>query len=92
MSRFTFALPSGYDWDTKKFAKHVKTKNFIKTYKTQLRNTADRLTTANSDPVQIIGGMLQNAYGVNIGRQVEALLKPEDFQKIKWNILEIVYK
>ena len=92
MNKFTFALPAGYNWCTKSFAKRVKTKAFVRAYKRELTNTADRLTTANSDPVQIIGGMLQCAYGANIGRQVEALLKPEDFKKIKSNIIQCVYE
>ena len=87
---FTFALPSGYDWNTKTFAKQVKTKKWVKTYQRHLGKYQDKLTNAGSDPVQIIGGMLQAAYGANIGRQVEALLKPEDFEKIKWNIISLV--
>jgi hypothetical protein len=90
MKTFTFALPAGYDWCVKSFSKRVKTKAFVRAYKEQLHNTADRLTTANSDPVQIIGNMLQIAYGANIGRQVEALLKPADFIKIKFNIIQCV--
>jgi hypothetical protein len=86
----TFALPSGYDWNTKTFAKQVKTKKWVKTYQRHLSKYKDKLTSAGSDPVQIIGGMLQAAYGVNIGQQVEALLKPEDFEKIKWNIISLV--
>ena len=85
------ALPSGYDYCVKTFAKKVKTKAFAKLYKRQLQNTASRLTTANCDTVQIIGGMLQIAYGANIGRQVEAMLKPADFEKIKGNIIDAVY-
>lgn len=92
MSSFTFALPSGYDWCTKKFAKRVKTKAFVRDYKSQLSNTACRLTSANYDVVQIIGGMLQIAYGASIGRQVEELLKPTDFEKIRLNIIQCVYE
>lgn len=92
MNNFTFALPPGYDWDTKKFAKRVKTKAFVRSYKRQLANTADRLTSANYDLVQVIGGMLQSAYGANIGRQVEALLKPSDFVKMRLNIIQCVYE
>lgn len=88
MNKFTFALPSGFDWDVKKFSRQVKTLKFARQYKRQLANTADRLTNANRDDVQIIGGMLQAAYGANIGKQVEALLKPEDFAKIRLNIIK----
>ena len=91
MSNFTYALPSGYDWDVKQFAKRVKTKEFARTYASKLSNTASKLTSANCDKVQIIGGMLQVAYGANIGRQVEGKLKPADFEKIASNIIEAVY-
>ena len=88
---FTFALPSGYDWDVKTFTKQVKTKKWANTYKNKLSKYADKLTNVNADNVQIIGGMLQAAYGVNIGRQVEGLLRDSDFIKIRKNILEAVY-
>lgn len=91
MGNFTFALPSGFDWDTKTFAKQVKTKKWAKQYSSKLGKYADKLTTANCDNVQIIGGMLQAAYGANIGRQVEQLLKPDDFEKIKTNIIRACY-
>jgi hypothetical protein len=91
MNNFTFALPSGYDWDIKKFAKQVKTKKFVKTYEGKLGKYADKLTNANRDDVQIIGGMLQAAYGANIGRQVESLLSEKDFTKIRSNILNVFY-
>jgi len=92
MSNFTFALPSGYNWDTKKFARQVKTLKFARQYKKQLEKYADKLTNANRDDVQIIRGMLQVAYGANIGRQVETLLKPEDFSKIRLNIIKACYE
>jgi len=91
MNNFTFALPSGYDWDVKTFAKRVKTKAFVKSYKRQLEKTADRLTNANCDNLQVIGSMLQIAYGANIGRQVEALLSENDILKIRNNIISVVY-
>lgn len=91
MSNFTYALPAGYDWDLKVFVKRVKTKEFAKTYKNKLINTASKLTSANCDKVVLIGGMLQAAYGANIGRQIEAKLKEKDFEKIAYNILEAVY-
>lgn len=91
MSMFTYALPSGYNWDLKTFVKRVKTKEFAKTYANKLQNTASKLTSANCDKVQIIGGMLQIAYGANIGKQIEEKLKPVDFEKIAGNIIEAVY-
>lgn len=90
MNDITFALPSGYNWNVDKFTKEVKTKAWVKLHKDKLSHWVDRLTNANSDKVQIIGGMLQTAYGVNIGRQIEAKLTPEDFQKIKDNIYAVL--
>lgn len=90
-NRFTFALPSNYEYDVKKFARQVKTKKFAKQFKAQLKNTADKLTNSNCDNRQVLGGMLQTAYGVNIGRQVEVLLNDEDLKKIKSNIIQSVY-
>jgi len=92
MNSITFALPSGYNWDIKKFAKAVKTKSFVTKHKKHLCLCADRLTSANKDPRQVIGGMLQVAYGANIGRQVEDLLTDTDLKQIKSNIIRIVYK
>lgn len=91
MSSWTFALPAGYDWDINKFTKQVKTKAWVKLHKERLGHWADKLTNANRDNVQIIGGMLQTACGVNIGQQIESKLKPEDFLKIRQNILEVMY-
>lgn len=91
MNNITFALPSNYDWDVKKFARTVKTLKFAKQYKNQLMKYADKLTSANSDNLQIIGGMLQTAYGVNIGRQIESLLTENDLDKIKTNIIKACY-
>lgn len=87
MNDFTFALPSGFDWDTRKFCKQVKTIKWCKQYDSKLGKYRDRLTSANCDKVQIIGGMLQAAYGVNIGQQVAAMLKPADFDKIANNLI-----
>lgn len=91
MDRFCFALPTGYDWDIKSFVKQVKTKTWAKTYENKLVKYADKLTNAGADNVQIIGGMLQAAYGVNIGLQIESKLTEKDFEKIKQNILQVVY-
>lgn len=86
----TFALPSGYDWDINKFTKQVKTKAWVKKFEVHLEHWADKITNTNADEIQIIGGMLQTAYGVNIGRQIEDKLTPEDFKKIKNNILSVM--
>ncbi len=86
-----FALPAGYDYDVKVFKKAVKTKKWVKQYANHLNKTADRLTTANSDTRQVIGGMLHNAYGVNIGSQLDEKLTNVEIDTIKANILAIVY-
>lgn len=91
-NRFTFALNGGYhELNVKTFAKQVKTKTWVRKYKSQLANTASKLTTAHADTVQVIGCMLQIAFGANIGRQVEDLLSVQDMEKIKANILSVVY-
>lgn len=92
MQTFTFALPTSYDqYCVKTFTRKVKTKTFVKQYKAQLSNTASRLTTAGVDNRQVIGGMLQIAYGANIGRQVEQSLTDADITKIRNNIISAVY-
>ena len=90
-SSFTFALPSGYDYDVKKFARSVTTKKWAKQFASKLDKYADKFTNAGADSAWIVGGMLQAAYGVNIGLQVEAMLKPEDIEKIELNIIQAVY-
>lgn len=93
MNSFTFALPSSYDlYCVKTFTKQVKTKKWVKQHESKLHKYADKLTTANGDLVQIIGGMLQAAYGANIGRQIEERLSIEELEKIKSNILQVIYK
>lgn len=87
MSKFTFALPSGYEWEVKTFARQVKTKSWCKQYSNKLDRYRELLTRHNYDPEHIIGAMLQSAYGVNIGRQIEARLKPADIEKIRINLL-----
>ena len=88
---FSFALPSGYNWEVKTFIKQVKTKKWANTYKSKLVNHADKLTSANKDHKWTIESMLQAAYGANIGKQVAEGLKDSDFIKIRKNILESVY-
>lgn len=86
-----FALPSTLDYDVKKFTRSVKTKKWALLHCDKLGRTADRLTTAGVDVRQVIGGMLQTGYGVNIGRQIDDLLTDSDILKIKSNILSSVY-
>ncbi|AFK66604.1 hypothetical protein COPG_00008 [Colwellia phage 9A] len=87
----SFALPTGFDWEVKTFARQVTTRVWCGKFKKHLSKYAEKLTTANSDPRQIIGGMLQAAYGANIGAQVENLLTDEKIAKIKKNILFVIY-
>lgn len=91
MSKITFALPYGYDWDVNTFVKQVKTKAFVKKHKNDLSKYAYKLTSANIDNRQLIGSMLQTAFGVNIGRQIEDKLTDNDLSNIKSNIISIVY-
>lgn len=88
----SFALPSGYDWDTKIFVKQVKTKSWVKKYKKYLNPWGYKLTNAIRDDRQIIGGILQAAYGANIGRQVESKLSDDDLSKIRLNIISVIYE
>lgn len=91
MNDFTFALPSGYDYDVKKFSKAVTTKKWAKQFASKLGKYAEKFTNGGADSAWIVGGMLQAAYGVNMGLQVEAMLKPEHIEKIKLNIIQAVY-
>lgn len=83
----SFALPSGYDYNVKTFVRQVKTRVWVSKYKKELSKYHDRLTNANRDDRQIIGGMLQAAFGANIGRQVEEQLTDQDLAKIRKNII-----
>ena len=86
-----YALPANYDYDVKRMTRAVKTKKWANTYVNNLSRTADRLTTANIDNRQVIGGMLHNAYGVNMGGQICERLTDADLAKIKSNIIRAVY-
>jgi len=89
---FTFALNGNFlDYDINKFAKQVKTKKWVKTFKNDLYKWGDKLTTAGIDNRQVLGGMLQAAFGVNIGKQIEEKLSDDDLAKIRLNIIQIVY-
>ncbi len=83
----SFALPYGYDYSLTKFVREVKTIKWAKTHAKQLVKYQDRLTRAKRDDRQIIGGMLQAAFGVNIGSQVEESLTDEEIAKIRKNII-----
>lgn len=88
---FSFALPSGYNWDVKLFTRQVKTKKWARQFSHKLGKYADRFTNANNDNYQTVGGMLHAAYGVNIGDQILSKLKDSDIAKIRSNIIQVVY-
>lgn len=92
LSKFAFALPSHYDFEIKDLVRQVKTKKWVGIYSNYLYRWADRLTTANIDNRQVLGGMLQAAFGANIGRQVEEKLSEQDLAKIRLNIIQVIYK
>lgn len=93
MNNFTFALThaSLVNEDIKTWSKQVKTLKWCKTHKGSLLRWADRLTSANRDNRQVIGGMLQAAYGANIGKQIEDTLTDDHLVKIRSNIIKAVY-
>ena len=76
-------------WDTKKFAKQVTTKTWVRKHKKELNRHHDKLTRSLNDDqlVQVVGGILQSAFGVNIGRQVEQLMSIDDFKKFRKNYI-----
>lgn len=95
MNNLTWALPSGYDWDIKKFAKQVTTKAWTKKHKAKLSVYADMLTSEGCDTKVIVKRMLTSGFGVNIGEQVfnhlDKKLNEEQFNSIKWNIIKSQY-
>jgi hypothetical protein len=91
MHSFTWALPTGYDWDIKKFAKAVKTKSWAKKHAKSLSIAANRLTSEGANTRTIIHKMLTDAYGVNIGNQVNEKIPDSDLETIKWNIIKSQY-
>ena len=86
-----FALPSGGDYDVKRFTKQVKTLKWAKSMSRHLSGCAERLTTSGNDSAWTIGGMLQTGFGCNIGLQIDDKLTEKDYIKIKDNILRAVY-
>ncbi len=86
----SFALPSGYDYNVKTFVRQVKTRVRASKYKENLAKYHDKLTRANRDDRQILGGMLQAAFGANIGRQIEEQLTDQDLAKIRKNIIFVI--
>lgn len=93
MNNFSFALShsSLVNGSIKQFTREVKTLKWCKLHKKSLARWADRLTSANRDNRQVIGGMLQAGYGANIGRQIEDQLTDEQLAKIRSNIIKAVY-
>lgn len=93
MNNFSFALShsSLVNGNVKTWSREVKTLKWCKLHKKSLTRWADRLTSANRDNRQVIGGMLQTAYGANIGKQIEDTLTDEQLVKIRSNIIKAVY-
>ena len=85
--KLTWALPVGYNWDVRKFAKQVKTKAWAKKFKSKLAPYANRFTSEGADLRAIVRGMVTSGYGVNIGEQVNALIPDEALESIKWNVI-----
>lgn len=92
MNRLTFALPSGYDWELSTFVKAVKTKKWVTQHKNNLYNYGSRFTTSGNDHSVTVKMILTAAYGVNIGEQIFSKLKITDIDKIKTNVLSVIYK
>lgn len=90
-TKMTFALPYGYNWNVSEFKKKVLTKAWVKTHKRHLSSYASRMTSWGVDYSQVIKSMLQAAYGYNIGDQICAKLKPSDYEKIRGNLLDVIY-
>ena len=85
---FSFAINNSCNIPSiRVIVRSVKTKKWAKLYRSKLEKYHDRLTNAKRDDQQIIGGILQAAYGYNIGNQVLELLTPEDLQVIRKNII-----
>ena len=91
-NRFSFALPSSLiDLDVRKLTRAVKTLKWVKTHQAQLEKHAGKFTTAGSDTRRIVASLLDCAFGANIGAQVMSRLNDGDFEKIKKNVLVVVY-
>jgi hypothetical protein len=91
-NRFCFALPpSLIDLDVRTLTQAVKTRKWVKTHQAQLKKHADNFTSAGSDTRRIVASLLDCAFGVNIGAQVVLRLNDGDFEKIKKNVLVVVY-
>ena len=93
MNNFSFALShtSMVNGSIKQFTREVKTLKWCKLHKKALTRWADRLTSANRDNRQVIGGMLQSGYGANIGKQIEDQLTDDHLIKMRENIIKAVY-
>ena len=87
---FTFAISNPCNIPpVKTIVKQVKTKKWCKQYQSKLGKYQDKMTNSNRDERQIVGGMLQAAYGVNIGEQVLSNLQDSDLNKIRENLISL---
>ena len=88
MSNFSFAISNSCNIPpVKTIAKQVKTKAWVKRYSDKLGKHSDRLTNSGANSRHVLGGMLQAAYGVNIGEQVLSQLDDNHLETIKQNII-----
>ena len=91
MNNFSFAIGNSCNIPpVKTLIKQVKTKGWVKRYSNKLGKHSDRLTNAGCDNRQVIGGMLQAAFGVNIGEQVLSQLDDNHLEAIKQNIIGVL--
>lgn len=90
MNKFSFALPSGYDWEVKTFVKNVKTKKWATQFKKELYKYSGQFVTSGNDHRLTLKTILTSAYGVNIDEQVFDKLSNDDIVKIKNNIIAAV--
>ena len=70
----TFSSVNYNDFNAKKQARKTASKAWLKSHATHLQIAKDRATTANADINRIILSICCNAYGVNIGTQVNNVM------------------
>jgi len=70
----TFSSVNYNDFNAKKQARKTASKAWLKSHVRHLKNASDRSTTANADLNRIVLSICCNAYGVNIGTQVNNVM------------------
>ena len=92
INNYIFAVPKGFEYDTKALVKSVKSLSWAKMHKVHLEEYASRLTLAlPRDEPSIIESMLYAAFGGHSGLQVKEELSNTDIGKISNNIIRAVY-